>query len=412
VSEPQSWGRVADDGTVFVRTTDGERAVGQWPGGDPTEAMALYIRRYEGLRVEVELLERRVRTGALSPEDAVTSIRTLRENVASAQAVGDLATLAARLDDLHPVVAAQREERKAARARRLDAARADKEKLTAEAEQIAAGNDWRQGAERMQELLGEWKALPRLDKASDDALWRRLSAARATATRRRRQHFTEQREKRDTAREIKEKLLAVAEELSASTDWAGTSRAYRDLMTRWKAAGPAPRGVEERLWRRFRASQDAFFKAKDEANAAQDQEFAANAAFKQGILDEAEALVPVTDVAAAREALLGLAQRWESVGKVPRDRMRSLEARMRAVEDAVRSAEQERWTRSSPESQARAATTVARLEASLAELRAQRDAAAAAGDDRAVAEAESAIAARESWLAPLLEFLDDAPTPH
>lgn len=411
MSDPRSWGRVAVDGTVYVRTPSGERVVGQWPGGDPDEAMALYVRRYEGLRVEVDLLERRVRSGALSPDDATKSIGTLRAGITSAQAVGDLGALEARLDALTPVLAAQREERKAARARRLEEAKAAKEGLAAEAEQIATGSDWRDGAERMRALLEEWKALARLDKAADDALWRRLSTARSAYTRRRRQHFTDQRERRDAAREVKDELVSEAEALSGSTDWAQTSRAYRELMTRWKAAGPAPRGAEDRLWRRFRAAQEAFFTARDEANAAADKEFAANAAVKREILAEAEALLPVSDLAAARAALRVLAQRWESAGKVPRDQMRSLEGRMRAVEDAVRSAEHDRWARSSPESEARAAATAAQLEASLAELRAQRDAASTAGDERAVRQAESAIAARESWLAPIRELLPDDPQP-
>lgn len=409
MSDPAQWGRVAADGTVYVRTADGERVVGQWPGGDPAEALALYTRRYEGLRVEVELLERRVRAGALSPAEATASISSLRRNVDEAQAVGDLGALGARLDALAPVVAAQREERRVARARRLEEAKAAKERIAAEAERLAAGSDWRHGVDRMRELLEEWKALPRIDKAADDTLWHRFSAARSTYTRRRKQHFAEQRERQSAAAETKEKLVVEAEALAGSTDWTGTARAYRELMNRWKAAGPAPRGVEDRLWRRFRAAQDAFFTARDEVAAAQERQFAANAELKQAILAEAEALLPIADVAAARKALRELAERWEAVGKVPREQMRSLESRMRAVEEAVRTAEEQRWARSNPESQARAAATVAQLESSLAALAAQRDAAISAGDERAARDLEAAITTRESWLASARGFLPSDP---
>lgn len=406
MSEAEPWGRVAEDGTVYVRTPDGERAVGQWLGGDPQEAMTLYTRRYEGLRVEVDLLERRVRSGTLSPGEATAAIAALRDSVVGAAAVGDLTALVERLDALGPVVAAGRAERKAAEARRLEEARTAKETITTEAEQIATSTDWRSGADRLQALLEQWKALSRIDRAADDALWRRFSSARSSYARRRRQHLTEQREQRDAAARIKEKLVAEAEALVNSTDWTSTSRAYRELMSRWKAAGPAPRGVEDRLWRRFRAAQDAFFTARDEVSAARDKEYEANAATKRAILVDAETLVPVSDPAAARATLRRLSERWEAAGKVPHEQMRPLEARMRAVEDAVRTAEQQRWTRSNPETQARATDSAAKLEASLAELRAQREAAKATGDDRAVAEADAAIAARESWLAPIREFLD------
>jgi len=406
VSEPEKWGRIAEDGTVYVRTADGERVVGQWLGGDPQEGMALYTRRYEGLRVEVDLLERRVRKGTVTPEEAAASISSLRDTVVSAAAVGDLTALLHRLDGLAPVLAEQRDKRKAAKAARLEEARQSKERITTQAERIANGSDWRTGTDTLQELLEKWKALPRIEKSADEALWRRFAAARSAYTRRRAKHFAEQREQREAAASAKEKLVAEAETLSESTEWGPTSRAFRDLMNRWKAAGPAPRGVEERLWRRFRAAQDAFFTARDETTAAQEKEYEGNASTKNAILAEAEALLPVTDVAAARASLRGLAERWEAAGKVPREQMRSLEGRMRAVEEAVHVAEQERWSRSNPETQARATDSVAQLESALAGLRSRRDAAAAAGDERAVAEAESAIAARESWLAPIRQFLD------
>lgn len=67
LSNPEAWGRIDDQGTVYVRTREGERVVGQWPDGDPAEAMALFTRRYEGLAVEVELLEKRIASDSLSP---------------------------------------------------------------------------------------------------------------------------------------------------------------------------------------------------------------------------------------------------------------------------------------------------------------------------------------------------------
>lgn len=52
------WGWVAEDGTVYVRTASGERAVGSWRAGSPSEGLAHFQRRYDDLCAEVELLER------------------------------------------------------------------------------------------------------------------------------------------------------------------------------------------------------------------------------------------------------------------------------------------------------------------------------------------------------------------
>jgi hypothetical protein len=315
------WGRVDDDGTVYVRTADGERVIGQWPGGDPQEAMALYVRRFEGLEVEVDLLEKRLAGGTLGPDDATKAVATVREQVTDAQALGDLDSLLIRLDALGPVIEKQREERKAARAAKAAEALTAKTRIADEAEKIAAGTDWRNGADALRGLLEEWKGLARLDRKTDDELWHRFSSARTTYTRRRKVHFAEQHTQREAAQGVKEKLIVEAEELSTSTDWGPTSGKYRDLMARWKAAGSAPRNVEDKLWKRFRAAQDVFFSARDEANAALDQEYEQNAVVKEAILAEAEKLLPIKDLDAARRAWHDIADRWEAAGKVPRGRV-------------------------------------------------------------------------------------------
>ena len=105
------WGRVDDDGTVYVRTAEGERSVGQYPEGSPEEALAFFTERYAALAFEVELLEKRIRSGVMSPEESVESVRTVSAQVADAHAVGDLASLTARLDALAPVIEQQRKTR-------------------------------------------------------------------------------------------------------------------------------------------------------------------------------------------------------------------------------------------------------------------------------------------------------------
>jgi hypothetical protein len=397
------WGRVDDDGTVYVRTAEGERPVGQYPAGTPEEALRFFTERYDALAFEVDLLVQRIESGVMSPEEAATSVRTVRAQVVDANAVGDLAGLVARLDALGPVLESQREARKAERAQRAAESRERKDRIVAEAERLAESSDWRNGANRMRELLDEWKALPRIDRASDDALWRRFSTARTAYTRRRKSHFAEQHEKRDAARVVKERLVKEAEELADSTEWGPTAGRYRDLMRQWKAAGPAPRDVDDALWKRFRGAQDTFFGARDAATAAQDKEFAANAEVKEKLLAEAEALLPAlrsedADLDAAKRAFRDIAERWDAAGKVPRDRIKELEGRIRKVEQEIRGVEDEQWRRSDPEKSARADDMVSKLEAAIAQVQADLEKARAHGNDTRVAELEADLASRQTFL--------------
>ncbi len=396
---PASFGRVDADGTVFVRTAEGERPVGQIPDSTPAEALAFYVRRFDALSVEVGLLEQRIGAGTLSPEEAKHSIATVRKAVVGANAVGDLESLATRLDALSPKLAEQSEARKAERAKQHQATREAKEAMVAEAEALAEGNDWRAGVNRFRTLLEEWKVLPRIDRATDDALWHRFSSARTTYTRRRKLQFAEQAAQRDGARSVKEQIIAEARELASSTEWGPTSGAFRDLMTRWKGAGSAPRDVDEALWTEFRGLQDQFFNARTAALSEQDSEFKGNLEGKEALLAEAEAsLVPVRDVAEARAAYRSFLERYNALGKVPRDAIRGLDNRLRALEQAIKQAEEDEWRRTDPEARVRAEETVSMLSAEIAKLTEKVTKAEARGDAAAARKASESIATYQTWL--------------
>ena len=393
------WGRVDADGTVYVRTADGERVIGSWQAGSPEEAIVFYQRKYEALETEVVLLEQRMSATDLAPAQAAATVQRLLGTISDANALGDLDGLRARLERLTEDVGHRREEAKAVREQARVQAREVKERIVAEAEQIAAeATHWKSSGERMRELLEEWKAAPHADRAAEAALWKRLSAARNAFTKRRKAFFANLESEREEVRARKEQLVAEAEALSGSTDWGPTTSAFRELMTRWKAAGRADRDAEAELWKRFRAAQDKFFTARAEVFSAKDAELREHAEAKQQLLEAAQTLLPVTDIRAARTALRGIQERWEGIGAVPRDSREHLESGLRRVEDAVRKAEEAQWRRSNPEALARAEGTVAQLRSTIAQLEEQLAKARERGDDRAARNAEEAITARRAWL--------------
>jgi len=392
------WGRIDTDGNVFVRTADGERQIGQWQAGTPEEGLAMYVRRFEGLVAEVDLLEQRLKSGSVAPDDAVKAVARVKEQLTEGEVLGDLASLATRVKGLEPSIEKARAERQAQKAARLAEAEAGKNRIADEAEKIAAGSDWRNGADKLRALLEEWKALPRLSKSADDALWHRFSSARTQYTRRRKQHFGELSVAREAAAKVKEKLIAEAEALSSSTDWGPTAGKYRDLMQQWKKAGPAPRNVDDKLWQRFRAAQDVFFAARDEANQALDAEYEVNAEKKVQILADAEKLLPITDVEAARKAWHDIAERWEAAGKVPRARMSELEGRIRKVEQAIRAAGEQEWKRTDPEKSARADDMVSKLERAIDEAEEKLAKAQTAGDAKKIKDLEATLASNRQFL--------------
>ncbi|MEU5582039.1 MULTISPECIES: DUF349 domain-containing protein [Streptomyces] len=402
------WGRVDETGTVYVRTADGgERVVGSWQAGSPDEALAYFERKYDGLVVEIGLLERRVKTTDLSAKDAMTAIDHLRQQVDEAHAVGDLDALSKRLDKLVETVEARREERKAQKAKQSDEARHAKEALVVEAEELAQSEQWRSAGERLRALVDTWKGLPRLDRKSDDELWHRFSHARSAFSKRRKAHFASLDAQREEARKAKEKLVAEAEALSSSTDWGPTAARYRELMADWKAAGRAQREHEDDLWNRFRGAQDVFFAARSEVFAERDAEQSENLKLKEELAEEAEKLVPVKDLKAARAAFRSINERWEAIGHVPRDARPKVEGRMQAVERALQESEEAEWRRTNPEARARAEGLTGQLQAAVDKLTEQIEKARAAGNNAKADKLQKELDGRQALLDQALKGLHE-----
>ncbi|MGW0967391.1 DUF349 domain-containing protein [Streptomyces sp. NPDC002516] len=401
------WGRVDETGTVYVRTADGEQVVGSWQAGTPDEALAYFERKYEGLVVEIGLLEKRVKTTDLSAKDAQTAIDHIRDQVVAHHAVGDLDALKVRLDKLVETVDARREERKVQRAKQSDEARHAKEALVVEAEELAQSDQWRAAGERLRALVDTWKGLPRLDRKSDDELWHRFSHARSAFSKRRKAHFASLDAQREEARKTKEKLVAEAEALSGSSDWGPTAARYRELMADWKAAGRAQREHEDDLWNRFRGAQDVFFAARSGVFAERDAEQTENLKLKEELAEEAEKLVPVGDLKAARAAFRSLNERWEAIGHVPRDARPKVEGRMHAVERALQESEETEWRRTNPEARARAEGLTGQLQAAVDKLKGQIEAARSAGNTSKADKLQKELDGRQALLDQALKGLQE-----
>jgi len=388
------WGRIGEDGTVYVKTSDGEREIGSWQAGDAEAGLAFYVRRYEDLETEVALLEQRLASGAGDAAATRTHATELLGKLPTYAAIGDLDALATRLTALLEAADAKSEQAAAAKQQARADAIARKEVLVAEAEQIGADStSWKAAGDRLRAILDEWKTIRGVDRKTDDALWKRFSAARDAFGKRRGQLFAALDAERGNARSIKQKLVERAEELSESSDWKQTAAAMRDLMSEWKAAPRAARDIEEALWTSFRAAQDAFFSRRSGVLAERDAEQSENAAKKQALIAEAEA-IDLSNTKAAQAQLRDVQSRFDEIGHVPRESMRRIEDRMRAAEQRVRDAVDAEWRRGSAESN----PFLTALRERLAEAEAKLERAKAAGDAARIKKAEDEVAQRKALI--------------
>ena len=270
VKAAEAFGRVDDNGTVFVKEGDTEREVGQFPDASKEEALALYARRFLDLKAKLDLLASRLTSPNVKAREIDESLKLLGEETSEPAVVGDVAALKKQFETLKTAGEAKKTElseaRKAAVAKAVEERTAIVEKAEALAASLGDNTNWRSTADKFRNLFDEWqnhqRTTIRIDKPEAEALWKRFSAARTTFNQSRRKWAQARDNERSQAKEAKEAIIAEANELKDSTAWGETSRKFNELMDRWKKAGRAGRNEDDALWAKFREAADTFFNAR------------------------------------------------------------------------------------------------------------------------------------------------------
>jgi len=405
IGDPAKFGRVGEDGTVYVITPTGDRAVGSYPGKTADEALAYFVKKFEMAASEVALLAARIRSGAMVPSDAHEAVNKLRTQILELNGVGDLANLAQSLEKIPALItehegayqarkAAQNAEREA---RKVEAA-AIKEKIVAEAESLIESVAWKVTTARLKELLDDWKKAPRLDKKIDAALWKRFSSSRNKFDKRRRTHFSNLDSEQKKVATTKESIVKEAESLANSREWLNTAKKYKELMDQWKAAGRGKKSADTALWNRFKTAQDTFFKAKNADMDKRKGSMVENLAKREAMIVEFEALLPITDFKSAKKKFYDLMGKWQKIGMTDRKKRASFDSRIKKVEDEINELERNFQRKSDPSAKAQANKVVQGLAEAIENYEKQAAKAEAAGQTAKAMVAREAAAARRGWL--------------
>lgn len=414
IGDPAKFGRVDDDGTVYVTTPEGDRPVGSYPGKSAEEALAYFVRKFESLASEVALLAARIKSGAMVPSDALAAVSKLKEQIANLNGVGDLATLAKSLEQIPSLIeghkaayeAKRAVEAAAKEAKRVEAS-AVKEKLVAEAESLALSESWKSTGDRLKVLVDEWKAAPRLEKKADSDLWKRFSSARNKFDKRRRTHFAQLESQSAAVTQSKSAIIDEAKKLAESREWLATANRFKELMDAWKAAGRGKKSVDTRLWDEFKTAQDTFFAAKKADLEKRQGTMAQNLAKREELIAQFESLLPATDVKSAKNKFHALQEKWERIGMTERNKRAALEARLEKVQIEIDSLHEEVARRSDPTAIAHANSVVQGLLTAIENYEKQAVKAEAAGQSAKALIAREAAAARKTWLAEAQKGLSD-----
>jgi hypothetical protein len=405
IGDPAKFGRVGEDGTVYVITPTGDRAVGSYPGKSAEEALAYFVKKFEMAASEVALLAARIRSGAMVPSDAHEAVNKLRTQITELNGVGDLVNLSQSLEKIPALITEHEgayQARKAAQAAERDARKAEstlvKEKIVTEAESLVDSVAWKVTTARLKVLLEDWKKAPRLDKKVDAALWKRFSSSRNKFDKRRRTHFSNLATEHKEVANTKEVIVKEAESLANSKEWLNTAKRFKALMDQWKASGRGKKSTDTALWNRFKAAQDTFFAAKNADMEKRKGSMSENLTKREAMIIEFEALLPISDFKSAKKRFYDLMGKWQKIGMTDRKKRDAFEKRIKKVEEEISELERNYQRKSDPSAKAQANKVVQGLQEAIENYEKQAAKAEAAGQSAKAMLAREAAAARRDWL--------------
>ena len=189
---------------------------------------------------------------------------------------------------------------------------------------------WNKASERLQAIQAEWRTIGFAPKRENNKIYDRFRTACDKFFEAKHAFYAEAKEDMSNNLEIKTALCERAEAIAERTDWAKATEDLLALQAEWKASGAVSRKYADAIWKRFRAACDKFFANKSQHFSSVDNEYAANLAAKQALLEEmSQATVKSFD------EIKEYQRRWSEIGFVPIRHKDELQKQYKAALDKL-----------------------------------------------------------------------------
>ena len=189
------------------------------------------------------------------------------------------------------------------------------------AEKLAEEEDVISAFHQLQKLHQEYRETGPVAKEQREEVWNRFKAASSVVNRRHQQHFEEIKEKEQRNLDEKTVICEIVEameydKMTTFQHWHDKTEEILALQAKWKTIGYAPQKLNTKIFERFRAACDEFFKKKTEYFKTLKSGMNENLEKKRALCEQAEALKDSTDWKATSEILSKLQKDWKKIGPV------------------------------------------------------------------------------------------------
>lgn len=189
------------------------------------------------------------------------------------------------------------------------------------AEKLAEEPDVISAFHQLQKLHQEFRSIGPVAKDLRESIWARFKAASTAVNRRHQQHFEMLKEKEQQNLDQKTVICEIAEAMEYDTfktfaDWEDKTQEILALQAKWKTIGYAPQKMNVKIFERFRAACDEFFRCKAAFFKSIKESMAENLEKKKALCEKAESLKDSTDWKTTSEILTQLQKEWKTIGPV------------------------------------------------------------------------------------------------
>ncbi len=194
-------------------------------------------------------------------------------------------------------------------------------RLCEAAEKLADEPDVISAFHQLQKLHQEFRDTGPVAKDLREGIWNRFKAASTIVNRRHQLHFEQLKETEQHNLDQKTVICEIVEateydQLKTFNDWENKTKEIIALQAKWKTIGFAPQKMNVKIFERFRAACDDFFKRKGEFFKSMKESFSENLEKKRALCEKAEALKDSTDWKATADILTKLQKEWKTIGPV------------------------------------------------------------------------------------------------
>lgn len=203
-----------------------------------------------------------------------------------------------------------------------------KTELCEAAERLDEETDVISAFHQLQSLHQEWREIGPVARKDREDIWNRFKAASTVINKKYQAHFEGQKEKEEQNLVLKTELCEQLEAIDISSlktirDWNAKIKFVLDIQSKWREIGYVPRKWNTKIYERYRAACDYFFKSKNDFYKTINKEMDENLKKKLALCERAEALKVSQDWRTTTQEMINIQKEWKAIGIIPRKYMDS-----------------------------------------------------------------------------------------